>query len=227
MSIAAGVRPGAPGQPARTLGRSPAALLLLATLLAVVGCTTALPTDRPGDASPGRSSPGDSTSPDAIASPTVSAPPSVASPIPVDRTLLDVLPAAIDGSPMLAAAELEGRAGDDPGLASAAERAAAGLVASGSRPDWAIAWVVALRAGAWDDAAYRSWRASYDLGVCTSQGGPAGHAEAVSGGRTVYITTCGALVVHHARLSAPDRIVAVTSVGAGRWGERLIAGLRP
>jgi hypothetical protein len=82
--------------------------------------------------------------------------------------------------------------------------------------------------GTWSEAWFRDWRDSYDEGACGQAGGVAGNAEAALGGRTVYIGTCaGGLRTYHAWLEGRGLLVSAFSVGKGRYGERLMAGLRP
>ena len=168
--------------------------------------------------------------PSATPSPTASAAPtaSLSGALRVDLGLLAALPATVDGSaPEAIDPDELVAAAADPGLLPIASALAIAYVASPSKEDWATAYVVALRPGALDETAERSWRDTFDAGVCVSEGGPGGHAEAALGGRTVYITTCGGLIVHHLRLAAPDRLVAVISAGSGRYGERIASTLRP
>jgi hypothetical protein len=82
--------------------------------------------------------------------------------------------------------------------------------------------------GAWSEAWFRDWRESYDDGACGQAGGVAGHAEVELGGRTVFIGTCaGGLRTYHAWLEDRGLLVSAFSVGEGRYGEQLMAGLRP
>lgn len=163
----------------------------------------------------------------ATARPTIGRPTTLPTTIAVDPTLLGVLPAGVGDAPLVALPGSETRIAADPALGDLAERLAVASATSPDRTDWAIAWVIALRPGRFSEALFRDWRDTYDMGACASQGGPAGHAEATLGGRTAYITTCGAVVVHHVRLEAPDRLVAITSAGDRRFGERIVATLRP
>ncbi|MFM2105391.1 MAG: hypothetical protein RL338_423 [Chloroflexota bacterium] len=147
--------------------------------------------------------------------------------VTIDRGLLAALPESIAGRPFVPIPEGEAAAVADPGIARVADRVAVAIAATDARDDWAIAWVVALRPGAWNEPMERGWREDYDAGACAAQGGIAGRAEATLGGRLVRITSCGALRIHHIRLESPDRLVAVTSSGPGRFGERTAASLRP
>jgi hypothetical protein len=115
----------------------------------------------------------------------------------------------------------------DPSIARAVDRLALAYVASESAADWAVVSVVHLRPGTWSDAFYRDWRDTYDSGVCSTRGGVGGHASATIGGREVDIATCGPLRTYHVHLAGRDEIVSIASVGERRYGEQLVADLRP
>ncbi|MCJ7710605.1 MAG: hypothetical protein MUQ32_07195, partial [Chloroflexi bacterium] len=93
--------------------------------------------------------------------------------------------------------------------------------------DVAVVSVVRLRSDVFDDAFFRSWRDSYDAAACEAAGGVAGNAEAEIDGRPTYIGTCAAGAhTYHVYLEGPNVIVSVTSVGEGRFGEQIVAGIR-
>ncbi len=170
--------------------------------------------------------PGSAIAPPAPASATpVSATP--AAPASIDPGLLALLPAAVDGRPIVETTDAESAGASDPSIAAAAARLAMGYVESASGADWAIMSVVALRPGAWSEAFFRDWRDTYDAGVCGSHGGVGGNASATIAGRVVYITTCGPIRTYHVHLPGHDVVVSVAAVGDGRYGERVMAGLRP
>ena len=87
--------------------------------------------------------------------------------------------------------------------------------------------VVRIRAGAFSDSWFRSWRETFDVGACERSGGVTpGAAEAEIAGRVVHIGTCeGGVHTYHVHLASPDRLISITSLGAGRFGERVVAGL--
>ena len=88
--------------------------------------------------------------------------------------------------------------------------------------------VAELEPGVWSDTFFADWRETYSDGACAQSGGVVGNAEAELDGRTVYITTCdGGLRVYHAYLEERDVVVSLFSLGEGRFGERLMADLRP
>ena len=88
--------------------------------------------------------------------------------------------------------------------------------------------LVRLRDGVFDDAFFRTWRDTFDLGACGQASGVAGHAEAQIGGRTTFIGTCaGGARTYHTWLADERVLVSATAVGdERRLGERLMEGLR-
>ena len=174
----------------------------------------------PASASPPSASP-PSASP---ASPPSASP---AGPASIDPGLLALLPAAVDGRPIIETPDAEAAGASDPSIAGAAGRLAMAYVESAGGADWAIMSVVALRPGVWNEAFFRDWRDTYDAGVCGSHGGVGGNASATIAGRVVYITTCGPIRTYHVHLTGPDVVVSVAAVGDARYGERVMGGLRP
>jgi hypothetical protein len=170
-------------------------------------------------------------SPSVVASqPAVASPPVPASQaagtVTRDDSLLAILPPDLDGTPVAAEEESFAEAAADPAFASNVERAAFALVVA---PDNLASGVVAeLAAGVWSDAFFADWRETYSEGACAQAGGVVGNAEAELDGRTVYITTCdGGLRVYHAYLEERGVLVSLFSLGEDRYGERLMADLRP
>jgi hypothetical protein len=143
-----------------------------------------------------------------------------------DPSLIDVLPESVAGQPVVLESQAFVDAIGDPAFAANVETAAFGVVVAGN--DLSSAMVARPVSGAWSEAWFRDWRDSYDEGACGQSGGVAGSAEAQLGGRTVYIGTCaGGLRTYHAWLDGRGLLVSAFSVGEGRYGERLMAGLRP
>ena len=161
------------------------------------------------------------------ASPVLS--PSSSSPgaaVPIDPSLLAVLPATVGGLTVSAVPDPTGLA--DPTLVANVARIAEGFAIDPASGDVVYASVIALRPGVFSDAFFRSWRDSFDTGACSGAGGVAGHAEAQIAGRTTFIGRCaGGLLTYHVRLDARDAIVSVSSLGQAHLGEALLAGLRP
>jgi hypothetical protein len=114
----------------------------------------------------------------------------------------------------------------DPAFASSLDAAAFGVVIAGN--DLASAVVARPVPGSFGEAWFRDWRDSYNEGACEQAGGLARNAEAEIGGRTVYIGTCAeGLRTYHAWLEGRGLLVSAFAVGEGRFGERLMEGLRP
>ena len=108
-----------------------------------------------------------------------------------------------------------------------AEAADAAVAVDPGGGNLVVAWVVRLRDGAFGEEAYRQWRESYDEGACTAAGGIVGNAQAEIGGRNTYITSCvAALRTYHVWLEEQDMLVSASSIGEGRFGEKLMAGLQ-
>ncbi len=203
-------------------------VLALLVALSVAACGPAPQTD-PATRSPASASP--STSPSASAAPSSDAtsPSSSGGSVVVDPTLLDVLPADIDGQPLRPDAETAGEIARSENLTNV-EAIAIGLYirpGSSTADDLAIASVVRLRPGVFDDGWFRSWRTTYDDGACQVAGGvEPGGSQVQIGGHDTDIGACkGGVHTYHVHLTDPDRVVSITAAGEGRFGERVVAGL--
>lgn len=151
--------------------------------------------------------------------------PDDAAPVVIDPSLLAILPESIDGVPVQEDIDEAALALSDPALAQIATALDAAVAVQGD--NLVLAWVVRLRPDRFTLDAYRQWRDSYDEGACTAAGGVVGHAEAEIGGRTAYVTSCAAgLHTYHVWLEEPDLLISASSLGEGRFGERLLAMLR-
>jgi len=147
--------------------------------------------------------------------------------VPVDPSLLALLPPDVNGFAIVESPEAETSAAQSSDLSPVATSFAAGLAADSAGTNWAFGVVVALRPGVMSGAAFRTWRDSYDKGACSQAGGVVGHAETKLGGRLAYIASCGGGVhTYHVWLPERQRLVSVSAVGEGRFGERLVAGIR-
>ncbi len=175
------------------------------------------PSGTVGPSAPGSSDPSVSGSPAASGSG-----PAVA----VDPSLLAILPATVGGLALEAVSDPSGLS--DPGLVASVDRMAQGFVVDQVSGDFAYASIVILRPGVFSEIFFRAWRDSFDEGACSQAGGVVGHAEAPISGRTTYIGRCGGGVsTYHVHLAARDAVVSVSSLGDRRFGEAVIAGLRP
>ena len=209
------------------IGRPAAVLLLLA--LAVAACGTTGPSTPPTIAAtpvgPAVTLPPPETS--APSSPAVTAaPPSSGDGVVRDDSLLAILPSDIDGAPVTVEDESFAEAAADPAFATNVDRAAFAVVTTPT--DLASGVVAKLREGVFGDGFFADWRETYNEGACAQAGGVATNAETTLDGRTVYVTTCaGGMLVYHTYLEEQGVIVSLFSLGEGRYGERLIRGLRP
>jgi hypothetical protein len=178
----------------------------------------------------------DTTSP-SVAPTTSLVPPASGRPAPsgsgsidIDETLIDHLPAEVEGIRLTGDPDTAGTIASDPDLATNVSAiAVAFAIAPGTSvaDDLAVVSVVRLRPGVFDAAFFRSWRDSYDAAACEAAGGMTGNAEAEIAGRHTFIGSCAAGAhTYHVYLEAPGVIVSVTSVGDRRLGEQIVAGLR-
>ena len=219
------MRSTAAASPRRTL---PAIVVLCAV---VAACSAVAPTPLPASVAPrspgpGSAAPATPTGGAVASGPTATEPAATgALTVPIDPSLLQVLPSTVAGLPVTAA---DPSGADDPGLVQTVERMAQGVVIDPASGDFAYASVIVLEPGVFDEAFYRSWRDSFDEGACSQAGGVSGHAQATIGGRTTFIGRCaGGVLTYHVKLERPDAIVSVSSLGSSRLGEQLVAGLRP
>lgn len=152
-------------------------------------------------------------------------PPDDATGVLLDPTVLTVLPPTIDGVLLNEDATEAATLLNTLDLGRVAEAADAAVAVDGS--NLVVAWVVRLRPGAFGETAFQQWRDSYDEGACTAAGGVLGRAQAELGGRNTYVTSCVAgLRTYHVWLEARDLLLSASSVGEGRFGEKLMATLQ-
>ena len=148
----------------------------------------------------------------------------------VDPALLDVLPAAIDGIERQGDLETAAEIAGSPDIASLAEAVAVALYVTppveGTETEYAVVTVTRVREGLIDETFHRDWRDSFDAAVCAQAGGVAGNAEAEIEGRQTFIGTCGGGVrTYHVALEDDRTLVSLQTLGEGRLGERIVAGL--
>ncbi len=161
-----------------------------------------------------------------------SATPPPESGIVVDDTLLDVLPADVDGivrrSDPETASEIAASSGLAPSVSGLAVAIYVGPLATDTPGDYAVATVARLRDGVYDDAWFRDWRDSFDAGVCEQAGGvEPGRSEIEIADRTVHRSTCvGDVVIHHVHLDDEGVVVSVQSAGPADLGGRVIGSLK-
>jgi len=211
------------------MGRTIAAVVPLVLLLVfLVACepTASQSTFRPGSTS---SVGGGVTSVPAssLGQPPSPTPPDTASPVVLDPTLLAVLPESIDGAPVTESLDEAALALTDPALPRIATAIDVGVAVDTGSADLVSAHVVKLRPEAFTDTTFGQWRDSYDEGACAGAGGVRGRAEAPIDERTVYITSCVAgMRTYHVWLDEHDTLISASSIGEGRFGEKLMDNLR-
>jgi hypothetical protein len=186
--------------------------------VALASCAGPAPTtSRPPASPPG---PSESATPAATGTPP-------RGPATIDATLLEVLPAEVDGLPVAPAPEALADALTNDEIVRNVAGIAAALAVDPVSGEFAYATVTRFFVGKPSDAFYRDWRDTFDAGVCEQAGGVSGAAEAEIGGRLVFIGSCASGVrTYHAWLGNRGVVVSVSSVGERRLGEHLVAGLR-
>lgn len=203
-------------------GRWLSLVILAAVVVLPTGCTVSSVTTVPQTPGPTLEPPG------TIGQPRTSSSVGPGEAVVVDTTLLGVLPAAVDGVPVTESTDGEGDALANPQLPSIASALAAGLAVDSASGNFVYAVVVRLLPGGFDDTHFRDWRDSYDEGACSGAGGVVGHAEAEIASRTVFIGTCDAGVrTYHVWIEEKDLLVSASAAGDRRFGERVMAELRP
>ncbi len=146
--------------------------------------------------------------------------------VAVDLSLLDHLPATVDGLPVEADAETSASIAASPSLASDASAIAVAQIIAPGTDDLAIASIVRLRSGPFSDASFKTWRTTYDQAACEPAGGLAATHEQQIGGRQVFVGACnGGAETYHVALTK-DILVSITAIGARHLGDLLVAGLR-
>jgi hypothetical protein len=144
----------------------------------------------------------------------------------VDLSLLDHLPATVDGLSVEPDAETSASIAASPGLAADASAIAIARVVAPASDDLAIASIVRLRSAPFDDAAYAAWRTTYDQAACEPAGGVAATSEQQVGGRQVFVAACnGGAQTFHVALD-DDVLISITAIGERHLGDLLVAGLR-
>jgi hypothetical protein len=202
----------------------------LLAIAAAAACTSNPPQ------SAGPSGPGTAIASGATATvqpgPTFGPPPSPtpgddATPVALDPTLISILPAAIDGIPVQEDIDEAAVALNDAVVQMIAGSVDAGVAVDAGNGNLVYGWIVKLKPDVFNADKFRLWRDSYDEGACSAAGGVVGRAEAEIGGRTAYVTSCvTGLHTYHVWLQDQDILISASSVGEGRFGEKLLEGLR-
>ena len=183
------------------------------------------------EAPSGSAGPGTPASGSTDAGATLGPPPSptldTEAPIEIDATLLDYLPESVGDVAIEENLDEAAVAVSDPTLSRVATGVDVGFGLDVSSGDLVTAHVVRLREGAFDEAAFRDWRDTFDAGACAAAGGVKGRAETTIDDRNVFITTCiTGLRTYHVLIPDQDLLVSAASIGDGNFGELLVNGLR-
>ncbi|MEO8274273.1 MAG: hypothetical protein ABI620_09425 [Chloroflexota bacterium] len=154
-------------------------------------------------------------------------PPDDTSPILLDPGLLAYLPESVGGIKVIEDANEAANALNDPALPRIASGVDGAVAVDTGTGNLVYGWVVKLRPGVFTDADFRQWRDAYDEGACATAGGVVGRAQAQIGGRQAFVTSCVAgLHTYHLWVQDEDLLISASSIGDGRFGEKLIEGLR-
>jgi hypothetical protein len=193
--------------------------LSTAAAIALTACIPARPSPTPAPA----------TDPPAISS---AAPPASGSGsgsttgVIVDPTLLEVLPAEIDGVPLDADAETAAEIASDGSIEPFVSALAIAAAFRPDQSDYAVVTVARIKPGVFSDLFFRGWRDTFDSAVCEQAGGVEGNAEADIAGRHTFIGTCaGGVHTYHVHVPGRDAIVSMQGAGPGRFGELVVEGL--
>ena len=201
--------------------------LALPALLAVAGCSSTSPSTAPSNAATALVSATTSPAPIDSLGPPPMATPDDAAPVTIDQSLLDILPAKIGTVAVTEDADAAAQAVNDPALDQIATGVDSAVAVDTGTGNLVLANIVRLRPGAFGAELYRQWRDSYDEGACAGSGGVVGHAEAVIANRQTYVTSCVAgMHTYHLWIEDQDILISASSIGADRFGEQLLTGLR-
>jgi len=175
--------------------------------------------------------PPETGTPDVAATSSVGSPPasgivSGSPSVRIDPSLLLILPSDVGGLTVSEDPQTEQLDASDTSHAADLDAIARAVVASPSTSDLGVASVVRLRQGIFSDAYFRSWRETFDEGVCSRAGGVAGSAKTSIAGRQTYVGHCAeGVLTYHVYLPDRNVIVSVMSLGDQRLGEKLVEGI--
>jgi hypothetical protein len=149
--------------------------------------------------------------------------------VAVDPSLLSKLPPSVGGTALTPDPDTAGQDAADPSNAADLSALAVAVAAAPSSGDLAVVSVVEVRPGVFSEAYFQSWRETFDGGACSQAGGVSGtETETTIGGHDTWVGHCaGGIVTYHVHLTDDaDRIVSISSLGPGRFGELVVEGLR-
>jgi hypothetical protein len=205
--------------------RAAAAIAIAAVVGGCTGDLVANPT--PGPASSAVGGTATAGPPTSFGPPPSPTPPDETTPLTLDGALLEYLPTEVAGITLSEDLDIASEALGDPTLPRIATAVDAAVAVDAANGNLVSAWVLRLRAGVFTDADYRQWRDSYDDGACAAAGGVVGRAEATIADRQAYVTSCVAgLHTYHVWLQEQGILISASSIGDGRFGEKLLEGLR-
>jgi len=148
--------------------------------------------------------------------------------VPIDPSLLAILPPSVGGQPLTEVPEVEANLVSDPNLIATAAGLAVALGIDVGSGEFAYVAVIQLKPLVFGNAYFSSWRQSYDLGACSQSNGLKSTGTATIAGRQVFTGTCnGGAETYHVHLAGPDRLVSITSVGTSHFGAVVMAALKP
>lgn len=204
------------------------ALLLVALPLALLAaCSGPSASATPGPLASGALATPTTALPASVGPPPGPTAPDDSSPVVLDPTLLAYLPESVAGIAVTEDVDEAATALSDPALPRIASAVDGAVAVDAGNGNLVYAWIVRLRPGVFTGADYGQWRDSYDEGACAGAGGVVGRAEATIGGRQSYVTSCaGGLRTYHLWLQDQEILISASSIGEGRFGEKLLEGLR-
>ena len=148
--------------------------------------------------------------------------------VPIDPSLLAILPSTVGGQPLTEVPEVEANLVSDPNLVATAAGLAVALGIDVGSGEFAYIAVIQLKPLVFGNAYYSSWRQSYDEGACSQSNGLKSTGTTTIAGRQVFTGTCnGGAETYHVHLAGPDRLVSITSVGTSHFGAIVLAALKP
>jgi hypothetical protein len=213
--------------PGRSAWRPLAVFVALAIAALLCGCGSSSRTQAASVAPSvsGRASPSVVVSAPPSSTATASASASVS--VVVDPTLLEVLPAAVDGIPLAFSPEASAEVAADPSLAGEVERVAYAVAVDAPEEELLVAAVAALREGVFDDAYFRTWREQYDREVCAQAGGVrAASLEVDIDGRDVFVGSCvNGGNTYHVWMADRELLLSAVAFGDRALGQRLVESL--
>ena len=169
-----------------------------------------------------------SASPSAVPSSSPGNSPGASPAVPIDPSLLAILPLTVDGQTITEVPEVEANLVTDPNLIANASGLAVALGIDVGTGEFAYVAVIQLKPLVFSNAFYLSWRQSYDDGACSQSNGLKSTSTTTIAGRQVFTGTCnGGAETYHVHLAAPDRLVSITSVGTSHYGALVLAALKP